>query len=71
MGLPPEENGSTMKNFKESKASPPNPPPPPQTNNSIFYSTPKQILNFLNLPLKNSIGPKPGVKGPTSFHFIN
>ena len=44
------------------KLHPPMPPPPPCKRYSFFYSTPKKILNFLNLPLKNSIGPQPGVK---------
>ena len=56
----PKEYGSTMKNFVEFKASPPT--TPCQRNSFIFYSTPKQIFIFFNLPLKNSIGPQPGVK---------
>ena len=49
MGLP-------LKNFVKIKASPP--------KNSIFsYSTPKEILNFYNLPLKNSMVPQPGGEG--------
>ena len=49
-----------MKNFVEFKASPPHHPPAKEIV-FFFYSTPKQILSFLNLPLKNSIGPQPGV----------
>ena len=49
-----------MKNFVEFKASPPHHPPAKEI--VFFYSTPKEILIFLNLPLKNSIGPQPGVK---------
>lgn len=48
-----------MKNFMETKASPPTTPPAKEI---LFYSTPKQILNFLNLSLKNSIGPQLGGK---------
>ena len=48
--------GLHLKNFVKIKASPP--------KNSIFsYSTPKEILNFYNLPLKNSMVPQPGVGG--------
>lgn len=49
-----------MKTFVEFKASPPHHPPAKEI--VFFYSTPKQILIFLNLPPKNSIGPQPGVK---------
>ena len=46
MGLP-------LKNFVKIKASPP--------KNSIFFnSTPKEILNFYNLPQENSVAPQPG-----------
>ena len=41
---------------------PPPSPPSPAKEIVFFYSTPKQILNFLNLSLNNSIGPQPGVK---------
>ena len=41
------------KNFVKNKASPP--------KNSIFFNTtPKEILNFYNLPLENSMVPQPG-----------
>ena len=46
-----------IKNFIKIKASrfnPPPPPPPPKEFH-IFYSTPKEILNFSNLSQKNSI----------------
>ena len=59
----PEEYGSTTKNFVEFKASPTTTlSPSPAKEIVFFYSTPKQILNFLNLSLNNSIGPQPGVK---------
>ena len=32
----------------------------PLKNSIFFYSTPKEILNFGNLPLENSIVPQPG-----------
>ena len=49
MGLP-------LKNFVKIKASPP--------KNSIFFnSTPKEILNFYNLPQENSVAPQPGGGG--------
>ena len=52
MGLPHEEYGSTPKQYAWVY-------PPPK--NSIFlYLTPKEILNFYNLPLRNSIGPQLG-----------
>ena len=44
---------SLLKVLLKIKTSPP--------KNSIFFcSTPKEILNFYNLPLKNSIGPQQG-----------
>ena len=49
MGLP-------LKNFVKIKASLPK-------NSIFFYSTPKEILNFYNLPLKNSMVPQPGGGG--------
>ena len=62
MGLPlknwviPLKNlGLPLKNFVKIKASPP--------KNSIFVysiSTPKEILNFYNLPLENSMVPQLG-----------
>ena len=45
--------GLTLKNFAKIKAS-------PQNNYVLFYSTPKEILNFDNLPLENSMVPQPG-----------
>ena len=63
MGLPlkncviPLKNMSLpLKNFVKIKASPPK-------NSIFFYSTPKEILNFYNLPLENSMAPPPGVGG--------
>ena len=54
MGLPLEEYGSTLRNFVRIYKD-------PQPKNSIFFHfTPKEILNFYNLPLKNSIGPQRG-----------
>ena len=65
MGLPlknwviPLKNlGLPLKNFVKIKASPP--------ENSIFVysiSTPKETLNFYNLPLENSMVPQPGGGG--------
>ena len=49
MGLP-------LKNFVKIKASSPK-------NSIFFYSTPKEILNFYNLPLENSMVPQPGGVG--------
>ena len=50
-----------LKNFPEFKAT-------PQKNSIFFYSTPKEILKFCNLVLKNSIGPQP-VGKTKPFHF--
>ena len=58
----PEEYRSTMKNFVEFKASSPHHPPAKEIVFFSFNSTPKQILNFLKLPLKNFIGPQPDVR---------
>ena len=49
MGLP-------LKNFVKMKASPPK-------NSIFFYSTPKETLNLYNVPLDNSMVPKPGAEG--------
>jgi len=46
MGLP-------LKNFVKIEASAP-------MNFIFFYSTPKEILNFYDLPLENSVVPQPG-----------
>ena len=35
----------------------------PATNSIFFYSTPKEILNFYNLPQENSMVPQTGVGG--------
>lgn len=53
MGLPLKNlHGSTLRNFARIYKD-----PPPE--NSIFFQfTPKEILNFYDLPLKNSIGPQ-------------
>ena len=42
-----------LKNFMKIKASPPK-------NSIFFYSTPKEILNFYDLPLENSLVLQPG-----------
>ena len=59
MGLPIKNTGThvPLKNSVKIKA--------PALKNSIcvFYPTPKQILSFNNLPLKNSMVPQPGVGG--------
>ena len=58
MGLPLKNWVIPLKNFVKIKASPP--------KNSIFVysiSTPKEILNFYNLPLENSMVPQPGGGG--------
>ena len=59
MGLPVKNTGIhvPLKNKVKIKA--------PALKNSIFvfYSTPKDILSFNNLPLKNSMVPQPGVGG--------
>ena len=51
--LAPKNLVLALKNFAKIKASPPN-------NYVFFYSTPKEILNFYNLPLENSMVPHPG-----------
>ena len=48
--------GLSLKGFVEIKASPQ--PPSPQEFH-IIYSTPLEILDFYNLPLKNSISSQP------------
>ena len=56
--IPLKNMGLPLKNFVKIKASPP--------KNSIFVysiSTPKEILNFYNLPLENSMVPQPGGGG--------
>ena len=45
--------GVPLQNFVKIKA-------PSPMNSIIFYSTPKEILNFYNLPLKNSMVPQQG-----------
>ena len=59
MGLPVKNTGIhvPLKNIVKIKA--------PALKNSIFvfYSTPKEILSFNNLPLKNSMVPQLGVGG--------
>ena len=54
--LAPKNLVLPLKNFAKIKASPPN-------NYVFFYSTPKEILNFYNLPLENSMVPHPGWGG--------
>ena len=53
MGLPLKNMALALKNFVKIEASPP-------MNFIFFYSTPKEILNFYNLPLENSVVPQPG-----------
>ena len=53
MGLPHEEYGS--EEFHENLWR-----PTPKEFHIFFYFTSKEILNFYNLPLKNSIGPQRG-----------
>ena len=50
--IPLKNMGLPLKNFVKIKASPPK-------NSIFFYSTPKEILNFYNLPLENSMVPQP------------
>ena len=54
--IPLKNMGLPLKNFVKIKASPPK-------NSIYFYSTPKEILNFYNLPLENSMVPQPGGGG--------
>ena len=56
MGLPP-------KNFVKIEASPPK-------NSIFFYSTPKEIINFHNLPLENFMVPQP-VEGGGGVRILN
>ena len=51
--IPLKNMGLHLKHFVKMKAS-------PQKNSIFFYSTPKEILNFYNLPLENSMVPQPG-----------
>ena len=51
-GFTPEEYWFTLKNFVKIKTS-------PSKNSIFFYSTPKEILSFYNLPLENSMVPQP------------
>ena len=53
MGLALKNMGLPLKNFVKIKASPPK-------NSIFFYSTPKEILTFYNLPPENSMVPQPG-----------
>ena len=59
MGLPVKNMGIhvPLKNIVKIKA------PAPKNSIYVFCSTPKAILNFNNLPLKNSMVPQPGVGG--------
>ena len=51
--IPLKNMGLPLKNFVKIKALP--------LKNSIFFnSTPKEILNFYNLPQENSMVPQPG-----------
>ena len=54
--IPLKNMGWPLKNFVKIKAS-------PTTNSIFFYSTPKEILNFYNLPLENSMVPQTGGGG--------
>ena len=51
--IPLKNMGLPLKNFVKIKASSPK-------NSIFFYSTPKGILNFYNLPLENFMVPQPG-----------
>ena len=51
--IPLKNMGLPLNNFVKIKASSPK-------NSIFFYSTPKGILNFYNLPLENSMVPQPG-----------
>ena len=51
VGLPLKSMGLCLENSMKFKASPP--------KNYIFYSIPKEILNFYNLTLENSMFPQP------------
>ena len=65
MVLPPKNMALPLKNFVKIKASPPK-------NSTFFYSTPKEILNFYNLPLENSLVFQPegaGIKCNSPFTF--
>ena len=47
----------------------------PPKNSIFFYSTPKEILNFYNLPLENSLVLQPGgadikCNGPFTFSLL-
>ena len=54
MGLPLKNMAlALLKNFVKIEASRP-------MNFIFFYSTPKEILTFYNLPLENSVVPQPG-----------
>ena len=55
-GLTPKEYGFTPEEVCENKASPPK-------TFIVFYSTPKEILNFYNLSLENSMVPQKGECG--------
>ena len=59
MGLPVKNMGIhvPLKNIVKIKA------PAPKNSIYVFCSTPKEILNFNNSPLKNSMVPQPGVGG--------
>ena len=50
--------GLSLKVFRGIIKASPHATPPPQEFH-IIYSTPLQILDFYNLPLKNSISPQP------------
>ena len=54
MSLPLKNVGLPVKNFVKIKASP--------QRIHIFYSTPKEILNFYILPMENSMVPQLGVQ---------
>ena len=52
VGLPLKNMGLCLKSSVKIKASHPK-------NSTFFYSTPKEILNFCNLTLENSMFPQP------------
>ena len=62
--IPLKNMGVFQKNFVKIKSSPPK-------NSIFFYSTSKDILNFYNLPLENSMFPQPGGGGGGGVRILN
>ena len=63
MGLPLKSMGLRLKNFMKIKT-------PPPKNSILFYCTPKGILSFYDLPLKNSMVLQLKVGGELQYPFI-